>query len=185
MSYVEQNQSAEVIIRARRNTLGDLLTRTTARNPDKMAFIFKERKVTYQELEDLVNQTAHGLRDSGIQKGDRLAILSKNSLDYIIVIFAAARLGAVLVPINYMLTEKDISYILSHSEITGMFASETYMEIMDDAAKEAEIVVQHRYVMEAVSNMDHWISLQAVQTNQATHLAEEHILDDDLAQVLY
>src|SRR5699024_12628608 len=99
MCDLEKQTEAEMIMRARRNTLRDILTRTTARSPEKLAFIFQERQVTSQQLEDLVNQTAQGFRTAGIQKGSRLAILSKYSLDYGIVTFAAARLGAVLIPI--------------------------------------------------------------------------------------
>src|SRR5699024_3738190 len=101
MFDLEKQSEAEIIMRARRNTLGDILTRTTAHSHPKLSLIIQERQVTYQRCDVLVNQTAQGIRTSGIQKGSRLAILSKNSLDYVIVTFAAARLGAVLIPINY------------------------------------------------------------------------------------
>ena len=185
MFDLEKQSEAEMIMRARRNTLGDILTRTTARSPEKLAFIFQERQVTYQQLEDLVNQTAQGFRTAGIQKGSRLAILSKNSLDYVIVTFAAARLGAVLIPINYMLKEKDIRYMLNHSEVTCLLASEEYTAALDQAAEAAGIEVQQRYVLETASSQHEWVCLQDVQENQSTDSVEEVIADDDLAQILY
>lgn len=185
MFNLEKQSEAEMIMRARRNTLGDILTRTTARHPEKLAFIFQERQVTYQQLEDLVNQTAQGFRTAGIQKGSRLAILSKNSLDYVIVTFAAARLGAVLIPINYMLKEKDIRYMLDHSEATCLLASEEYTGTLDQAAEAAGIVIQQRYVLETASSHNDWICLKNVQEKQSTDSVEEVIADDDLAQILY
>lgn len=172
-----------MITRARRNTLGDLLTRTAVKYPDKWAFTFKSRKVTYQELDDLVNQTAHGLIKDGIVKGDRLAILSKNSLDFIIVTFAVARIGAVLIPINYMLKEKDIRYILLHAEVKGLFAAEEYTPVLDVAAKEVSITF--RYMLEVEDSCSGWINLKDIQQNQDVAAVEVEIDDDDLAHVLY
>lgn len=71
MLYTNKDHSTTMITRARRNTLGDLLTRTAVKYPDKWAFTFKSRKVTYKQLDDLVNQTAHGLIQDGVVKGDQ------------------------------------------------------------------------------------------------------------------
>src|SRR5699024_5371103 len=139
------------------------------------------RQVTYQQLEDLVNQTAQGFRTAGIQKGSRLAILSKNSLDYVIVTFAAARLGAVLIPINYMLKEQDIRYMLNHYEVTCVLNSEEYSASLNQAAEEASIEVQQRYVLESASSQHDWICLQDMQEHQSPDSVEEVIGDDDLA----
>lgn len=185
MFELEKSSESEMITRARRNTLGDILTRTTARFPQKLAFTFKNRQVTYQQLNALVNQTANGMREAGIQKENRLAILSKNSLDYVIVIFAAARLGAVLIPINYMLKEKDIRYMLKHSEVTCMLASNEYKDELDQAAQEANIKVEQRYLLEAASSINGWISITELQDNKSNADVEETIMDDDLAQILY
>src|SRR5690625_2169722 len=77
MNRVNDDQS-KVVKRARRNTLGDILTRTAARVPNKQAFIFRNRQITYEGLDELVDEIAFGLVNEGIKKGDRLAILSKN-----------------------------------------------------------------------------------------------------------
>lgn len=186
MKNIHHDQSATLIKRARRNTLGDLLTRTVARYPDKLAFTYKNRSVTYLELYHLVNQTAHGLMKEGIKKGDKLALLSKNNLDFVIINFAVAKIGAVLIPINYMLTEKDIGYILNHAEVDGLFATTEYAETLDQSAKESTIT--HRYLLETISSestRDGWIALSKIQYNQETTPVEVDINDDDLAHILY
>ncbi len=175
----------KMIQRARRNTLGDLLTRTSARVPDKQAFIYQKRQVTYKKLDELVNKTANGLMNDGIKKGDRLAILSKNSLDFVIVMFAVARIGAVFIPINYMLKNKDIAYILNHAEVTGLFASDAYTDILDEAIIEANIKNPICYLTEADASKESWKSLKKLQSDNHDKIIEVNILDDDLAQVLY
>src|SRR5690625_2298979 len=97
------------IQRARRNTLGDLLMRSVARFPEKRAFTYKNRHVTYEQLNELVNKTANGLKARGVKQGDRLAILSKNNLDFVVVTFALAKMGVVLIPISYMMKGNDIT----------------------------------------------------------------------------
>lgn len=175
----------KMIQRARRNTLGDLLTRTSARVPDKQAFIYQKRQVTYKELDELVNKTANGLVNDGIKKGDRLAILSKNSLDFVIVMFAVARIGGVFIPINYMLKNKDIAYILEHAEVTGLFASDAYTDILDEAIIEANIQNPICYLTESDASKESWKSLKKLQSDHHDQTIEVNILDDDLAQVLY
>src|SRR5690625_4173977 len=131
MGVVNMNAKANVyddldkmLARARRNTLGDLLTRTQERIPDKLALVYQGQRLSYEELDDIVNQTAHGFLADGLEKGDMVTVMSKNSLDFVIVNFALARIGAVMIPINYMLSTEDVTYILEHAEVRTFIASE-------------------------------------------------------------
>src|ERR1700747_3932017 len=72
----------DVVARARQHSVGDLLRRTAARYPDKIAVIAGERRVTYREFDASVNRCAHALADRGLGKGDRLALLSHNCWQY-------------------------------------------------------------------------------------------------------
>ena len=92
-------------------------------------------------------------------------------------------MGAVLIPINYMLKEKDIAYILEHAKVTGMFAAREYINTLDHAAEKMEIA--HRFVLENSGGSREWQTLDRLQKNQDTHGIEADIHDDDLAQVLY
>lgn len=173
------------IQRARRNTLGDILSRSTARTPDKLAFTYRNRKVTYKELEILVNKTADGLRKRGIKKGDRLAIFSRNNLDFVIVNFALAKLGAVFIPINFMLRGNDIAYIIEHSEAIGIFTEKEHIETIEEAISQE--VLRHRFVLETEGELDifGWESLHSIQKDAREEPIEETIYDDDLAHILY
>jgi fatty-acyl-CoA synthase len=98
-----------------RHTLGDILRRSAARVPGKTAIQCGAVRWTYAELDALCNRLARALRDHGIAAGDRVAILARNSHAYAAVRFAVARLGAVLVPVNFMLQHHEAAYILRHS----------------------------------------------------------------------
>lgn len=174
----------KLLKRATRNTLGDLLTRTRERVPDKFALGYKDKRLTYAELDDVVNQTAHAFRKDGMEKGDMITVMSKNSLDFVIVNFALARIGAVMIPINYMLTASDVQYILDHADVNGLIASEEYAPVLDEAATDRNI--KYRYLMDIEESfIEGWESLSNVRSNQPTTLIEEDLDDDDLAHVLY
>ncbi|WP_234400704.1 acyl-CoA synthetase [Virgibacillus senegalensis] len=184
----ERKQVFDLLERARRNTLSDLLVRTRSRYPDKPAILYKDKRLTYQELDDLVNQTASGLREDGIQKGTMLAVLSNNSLDFVVLNFALARIGAVMVPLNYMLNVEDIQYILQHAGIEGVAASEAYAPSIDEAALRNESIISWRYLMDSSDRTEvreNWKPLGELQKTTEPVPVEAEILDDDLAHVLY
>ncbi|MGH8152818.1 MAG: AMP-binding protein, partial [Rhodanobacteraceae bacterium] len=98
-----------------RNTLGDLPARTAARVPHKTALVWRGQRDTYADLDVLVNRCANAIAGHGIGKGDRVAMLAHNHREFVIVHFALARLGAISVPVNYMLNAADVAFILGHS----------------------------------------------------------------------
>ena len=110
--------------RAQRNGIGDLLWRSAARFPGKTAIVYKNTRQSYAELDETVNRMANALAERGIRKGDRIALLSRNSHAFVVVFFAAARLGAILVPINFMLNAAEVAYILGHAQPVAMVLEE-------------------------------------------------------------
>ena len=99
----------------RRQTLADLLRRTAIRLPHKLAIHCGDTRWTYAEFDALVTRLAAGLSQRGIGRGDRVAVLARNSHGFAALRFALARLGAILVPINFMLKADEVAYILRHA----------------------------------------------------------------------
>ncbi|WP_342132735.1 fatty acyl-CoA synthetase [Hydrogenophaga sp. OTU3427] len=98
-----------------RQTLGDLLRRTRMRHPHKLAIRCGSTDWTYAEFDDTCNRLAGGFAAHGVETGDRVAVIARNSHAFAALRFALARLGAVLVPINFMLSAEEARYILAHS----------------------------------------------------------------------
>src|SRR5690606_14877243 len=93
---------ARTIATARSQTVGDLLRRSAQRFPERLAIADAERRLTYREFDAVVNRVANALIARGIGKGDAVALLSRNSSQYAVLTLALARVGALLVPINFM-----------------------------------------------------------------------------------
>lgn len=99
----------------RSQTIADVLRRTATRVPNKTAIICGETQWTYAALSARVDRLAAGLLATGIRPGDSVAVLARNSHGFVAMRFALARMGAVLVPINFMLKSHEVAYILRHS----------------------------------------------------------------------
>ena len=96
----------------RRQTLHDILRRSAARHPARLAVRCGDTQWTYAEFLDVCERLAAGLHGLGVTAGTHVALLSRNSHAFVAMRFALARLGAVLVPINFMLKAEDVAYIL-------------------------------------------------------------------------
>lgn len=84
--------------------------------PARIALIDEHRKLTYLEMSEIVNHFAGVLQSTySVKKGDRVGLLSKNSMEYIIALFALAKLNAVVVPLNIRLTIDELEFQLKDS----------------------------------------------------------------------
>jgi fatty-acyl-CoA synthase len=115
-------------MKARQHSIGDLPRRTAARYPDKLAVSFGETRWSYREFDAICNRLANGLLERGLTAGDRVAILSRNSHAFAVLRFALARIGGVLVPINFMLNAQEIAYILRSSGAVALAVSDEFLE---------------------------------------------------------
>src|SRR5437016_1116353 len=93
----------------------DLLRRTAAVFPERTAVVHGERRTTYRQLEERVNRLASALRQAGVERHDRVAVLSPNAPALLEAHFGVPAAGAVLVAINTRLSTQEIGYILGHS----------------------------------------------------------------------
>jgi len=144
--------------------IGLTLTRNANRTPEKIAFKFGENEYTYSQFNKQVNRLANGLIARGINKGDKIAMMMKNSDLYVVVFYASMKVGAVAVPINFRLTEREVQYILKDSDAVALFFDSEYGETIDRALDKNEKV-----------NL--FISTSTVINNQLTY--SEMMLDDD------
>ena len=84
--------------------------------PNKEAVVDRDRRITYGQLNRRVNRLAGALAELGLQNGDRLAVLSYNCSEFVEIIFAAAKLGLMVVPLNWRLTASELGFMLDDSD---------------------------------------------------------------------
>ena len=124
-----------VIAQARSHALGDIPRRTARKYPGKTAIIDGDVVLTFADFEHLVDRAAAALHDNGFLPGDRIALLSRNCWQYAVLMFAAARAAVVLVPINFMLTADEISFLLDHSQVRGFIVEAGLVPTAEEAMR--------------------------------------------------
>ena len=97
-----------------------------AEDPDRTFLIFDARRYSYRQVDDRASALAAALHELGIGTGDRIAIDLPNWPEFIISMFAVAKLGATMVPLNPRYTVPELQYMLRHSEAAVVISAETF-----------------------------------------------------------
>ena len=111
-------------------TLGEMLEKWAFKTPDKEFMIYADRdlRFTYAEFNDRVDALAKGLLYVGVKPGDKVGIWAKNVPDWLTVMFATAKIGAILVTINTNYKSSEISFLLKNADIQTLFLVDGYRD---------------------------------------------------------
>jgi fatty-acyl-CoA synthase len=124
--------------------LSDLIDRNAAFAPGKPAIRFAGAALTYAALAERIAAAARALKSQlGIGRGDRVAILSHNHPDYLVLLYACARLGAMLVPLNWRLAVPEQVFILTDASVKALMVEQAFVPVLaplKDALPDARIV---------------------------------------------
>ncbi len=114
-------------------TFYDLINRNAICFKDKEAWheLDDNRSLNFSQYKEKVELLAAGLRKSGVQKGDRIGVLGKNSLEYFLLYGAAAALGAIMLPINWRLSAEEVKYNLDNCEPRLVFVDQEFQETVE------------------------------------------------------
>jgi len=112
-------------------TINDLLAGNVRENPDKNYVFFKDKTVTYGELDLVTNKVANSLISLGVKKGDKVSIMLPNCLEFLYVMFGCFKVGAVIVPLNTAYSADEVQYVINHSESCVLFADKQYITLID------------------------------------------------------
>jgi acyl-CoA synthetase (AMP-forming)/AMP-acid ligase II len=132
---------------ARWLNLGQILKVNAKKFPKTVALKDSERAFTYPETNKRVNKLAHGLLSLGLEKGDRVAVLMENSIEIVEVYLATAKMGLVIVPINFRLIGPDIEYIVNNSDAKAFIAHDEFTPTVDGIKSNLGNISPDRYIV--------------------------------------
>jgi len=112
-------------------TLGELLEENAKKYPHREALVYADRdfRYTYAQLNERVNKVAKGLMAIGLKKGDHAAIWATNVPDWVVMLFATAKIGVVLVTVNTNYRPKEVEYILKQSDAKAVIIIDGFRDI--------------------------------------------------------
>ena len=150
--------------------------------PDRTAMVFEGKRTTFEELQSRVNRLASALGAIGVSAGDRVAVLQVNTDAVIETYFAAAKLDAVFVPINFRARADEVAYMVNDSEPKALLAGSRYGEIVESISGQLGSV-EHLIAMD--EPREGWLSYADMIEG-----AEEEDLwpmsdDDDLSVLMF
>ena len=151
-------------------------------SPDKIAFKAHEtgETLTYKELDRIANRLAHRLTmQEQIKKGDRVAVLAENCLEYIALFCAAQKTGFILVPLNFRLSSPEINYLLRDSKPKLVIAETKFQHLLDQAPDYHKI--RNHWTLESLEHLFD----KAISTDDDASFPKVHLHDNDPVFILY
>lgn len=162
---------------------GRVLRLSASRYRDQPCLEFEGNTITFGELNRQVNQVARTLAERGVVRGTRVMILAANSPDYVRVMFAAAKLGAICVPCNTALLPQDLAFVITAARPALILADRTYHE----RAVAAVSHVEQRPLPDVVRMPGKGVAGDALRFDHLddADLPEDDLRDDDPAVYLF
>ena len=154
------------------------------RFPRKVALAYEDRRWTYADMDRDVNALAAGLREAGIAREHRVAVLGQNVPEYLLLGLALAKLGAVMVPLNYRLAEDELAQLLGHCKPVALAAD-------SDFADTARALLDRVPALERLLALedrpgDPWISVpELIERHSGERVPDAEVGDDDVQRILY
>ena len=143
--------------------LAQYLEDTTRKHPDKPAVRCEGQSITFHELNTRCNQLANGLKDLGLAAGDHCVVMLPNSLQVITIYYALAKMGAVIVPVNFLFKKHELEHILSDAKPKAFIGAEPYLAEIQAAMQSGfEPTIK---IAVGVEDKSHFLELNGVYSN--------------------
>lgn len=163
--------------------IGEVLARNSRKYPEKLALVFQEKRFSYKDFNNRVNRLANYLYSQGVRHSDKVGILLYNGNEILEAYFAANKLGAVAVPVNFRFVRSEIEYILNHSDSSVLIYDEKFTDIVKEIKSSISNKI-HSYL-----KVGTWPGLDALYEESLARASDEEPLvlidNDDAAFIMY
>lgn len=121
----------------------DLLRVRAELTPDKVGLLddYAGVEYTYRELNERANRLANWLRGLGVTQGDRVSILAQNSIHYVDLLYGLGKIGAILAPLNWRLTARELVYIAADCAPKAILCGPEYADLLDEIRREIDFPI--------------------------------------------
>ncbi len=148
-----------------------MLREVVARHPEGAALVLGERRSSYRALDELVGNVAGNLAACGFAKGDRLAVLLGNGIEFVLAVLAAARIGVIAVPMNTRQRKPETAFMLGQCRAAGLVYDAALAEHIPDRSAAPSL----RQVFAAGNGAQDFAALTRPAEAPARDIAEEDV----------
>ena len=172
---VRRSIRAKRLVFSRDIPFSELLERKAVENGDREFLVYRDRRVTYRQMNDCANRVAHRLMEAGAGPGDGVGILMTNSPEFLFAFYGAQKAGCYTVPINTGLIGDGLEYIVNHSQVAFLFVDRELLSNLEPIRPRCTglrgVVVfdesspDTRPPGEGLENMRHWLRPGTADSN--------------------
>jgi long-chain acyl-CoA synthetase len=163
-------------------TFAHIIHRHSLLRPDKEAYVYGDKRITYAEYNARVNSLVNALQKLGVNKGDGIGLLSWNCLDYVIVYGAAMKGGYILSRFNPRLGAEEVNYLINYSEINTLFVGPELVETVESLRAQLPNVKNFIAIEGPADNM---VDIQGLYTSYPSTEPDIQIEEDDPLHIIY
>ena len=141
-------------------TLAEILPHAARQHGDRTALIVDDRRFSFRELDSLTNRVANGLTAGDVKPGDRVTLFGPNCWEWLVSYYGIAKTGAVVNPINVMLTTEEVRYAVTDSAARAVIASPDKGEALLDmkgVANLADVVIWGDTPVTGSTRLSDWL----------------------------
>jgi acyl-CoA synthetase (AMP-forming)/AMP-acid ligase II len=166
--------------------IGSVFSRHARYRPDHTAVVFRDRRLTHREFNANINRLANALLALGVTKGDKIATILPNCLELLEVYWAAAKTGAVVVPLSTLLRGQAMTTLLQDSDAVLIITNSGFKEIIDAIKPKLNAVAHDRYVLTDGVKKEGYRDYHALKAAAGDHEPEGmEVAPDDQFNIMY
>ncbi len=157
--------------------LSELIDMNASKNPDKDCLRIAGKGYSYRTIKELSDKAAGLFQNQGIKRGDKVAIMSQNTLGFVPAFFGTQKAGATVVPINHKLMPPEVDYILEHSE--------SKIFLFDGSLAEVAAKLSTKVKMICMDSPAEGFEQFELLLDTAPAFSPVEVSDEDIAEILY
>ncbi len=166
--------------------IGTIFKRHALYQPNKLAVVFKDQRLTFLELNREINRTANMLLELGIKKGDKVATLLPNCIELLEVYWAVGKIGAVVVPLSTLLLKNALISLLNDSEAVLVVTNSQFLELVEKALPDLKNLEQKDFLFtDVTAKRDHKNYKELKSTANHDEPAGIEVNRDDMFNIMY
>ena len=163
--------------------VSDIVKRHVAETPDKMAIIFEDRRISYSELDGLINQAADGLLKMGLKRGDVLSLFLPSLPELIIGYLGTVRAGVTVNVVNAMLREQEVGYILKDCSTRAVIVDDTRLSILESVKPKLDSL--EKIIVHGDSHGGKYPTFESMLAQGSEKFEPEGTKGSDLCHLMY
>jgi acyl-CoA synthetase (AMP-forming)/AMP-acid ligase II len=160
----------------------DFLTIAASICPDRDCAVFEGKRYTFAQVNERSNRLANALAGLGVKKGDRVAILQVNCSQYLEAYYSVAKVGAIVVPLNFRAKQEELTYMLTNAEAVAIFAGDRYVKMVNDMRPQLPTVKSY---ISLDAKQDQWLYYEDLIAKGSPDDVIPDVEEEDVTILMY